>query len=95
MPPGASALLTASPEDHAAMQAIAKVSSRLGRLIVVSLEGFGEPIAEQRGLDVLRTAKIPVVNCRQGQLREALNTLESVGGLFRTRRSGTVASIVQ
>lgn len=87
LPPGARALVAASPADHPAMQAIARLSSTLRRLVVVSLEGFGAPQAEESGLGLLRGVNAPVVNCRQGHLREALNTLESMDGLFLSSRS--------
>ena len=94
LPPGASALVAASPSDHPAMQAIARLSSTLRRLVVVSLEGFGDPEAEDRGLNLLRGVKAPVVNCRQGRLREALNILESMDGLFLSSRSVASATFV-
>ena len=94
LPPGSSALVAASPGDHPAMQAIARLSSRLRRLVVVSLEGFGDPQAEDSGLSLLRGVKVPVVNCRQGYLRESLNTLESMDGLFLSSRSVASATFV-
>ena len=81
VPAGASALVAVSPADRPAMQAIARTSPMLHRLTVVSLEGFGEPEPGGEDLGALRAAKIPVVRCRPGGIREALQSLETAEGV--------------
>jgi uncharacterized protein (DUF58 family) len=75
------ALVAVSPADRPAMQAIARTSPVLHRLTVVSLEGFGEPEPGGEDLGALRAAKIPVVRCRPGGIREALQSLETAEGV--------------
>ncbi len=52
----------------------------LNRVIVVSLEGFGEPEPGGEEFRTLHAAGIPVVRCGPGQLPQALQTLETAEG---------------
>lgn len=96
LPPGASAVVVVFATDRSALQALAKASSTLQTVVLISLEGFcnGEtdPKTEQEmhpgDLKSLLAAKIPVIPCRPGELRQALDALGSsegeVGGKFFT-----------
>ena len=92
LPPSASALIILSHGDRPTLQAIAALSSSLHRLVVVSLEGFGGPQLDEADLSPLRAAKVPVVPCRPGKLREALNILETMDGPLPSTPSGSHAA---
>ena len=81
LPPGSSVVAIVYAADRAALRALAKASSTLQTVIVVSLEGFSaqeaEPEMHADDLKSLHAAKIPVVPCRPGGLRQALDALGS------------------
>ena len=79
LPPVSTALVVVSAGDIPALQAISNASSPSRRLAVVLLLGFGEPEPEVAYPYSLRAARIPVVPCRPGQIREALQLLQAVG----------------
>lgn len=78
--PGASAVAVVSAGDRLALQALAKASATLHTVVLVSLEGFGEPDMHADDLKSLLAAKIPVIPCRPGQLKQALDALGSGRG---------------
>lgn len=79
LPPAYTALVVVSAADLPALQAISKASSTSRRLVVVLLRGFREPQSDVAYLDCLRAARIPVVPCEPGKIREALQVLQTVG----------------
>ena len=50
IPPGGTAIVVVSPADSKAIQALARASNMLRHLVVVTLEGFGEPDVKDAGL---------------------------------------------
>ena len=92
LPFGASALVVVSPNCRRAMQAIAQSSSTAHRIVVVSLEGFGELEPDSGDQKLLRAAGVQMISCRPGQLREALRSLENmVGPAWSPVRAATQA----
>ncbi len=89
LPLGASAVAVVSAADRPALQSLAKASSSLRTLVLVSLEGFGKdeerPEMHADDLRALLAAKIPVITCRPGQLKQALDALGSGRGEGRSR----------
>ncbi len=82
LPPGASAVAVVAAADRSALRALAKASSTLHTVVLISLEGFAEQQPEMHADDLksLRAAKIPVIPCRPGQLKQALDALGSGKG---------------
>ena len=80
IPPGGTAMVVVSPADSKAVEALARASNMLRHLVVVTLEGFGEPDVKDAGLRPLRAAGIPVVRCWRGRIEEALVSLEALKG---------------
>ena len=84
LPSGASAVAVISASDRFALQALARASSTLQSVVLISLEGFVGQEAEQEmhadDLKSLLAAKIPVIPCRPGELKGALDALGSGKG---------------
>jgi hypothetical protein len=72
LPPGSSALVVVAAGDGPGRRAIGSAAAKLTRLVVVALEGFGEPESSNDLLDALETARIPAARCRTGELAETL-----------------------
>ena len=79
LPPGSSALVIVAAGDGPGLRAIGQAAAKLARLVVVALDGFGEPKPGNDLLDALEQARIQVVRCRPGQLAETLRGLGEVG----------------
>ena len=77
---GSSALVVISADDQPAALAIGRLAPVMHRLVVVVLEGFGEPDLGGAALDTLNQINVPVLRCRPGQLEEILHALENLGG---------------
>ena len=80
IPPSGTAMVVVSPGDRRAVEALARASTKLRHLAVVTLEGFGEPEATVAGLHRLQAAGIPVVRCWRGRIEDALRSLEALKG---------------
>ena len=50
----------------------------LGPLVIVSLEGFGEPVGDIQELGSISRSRIPVLPCRPGNLSDMFQSLESL-----------------
>ena len=93
VPPGASLVAVISASDSGGLQALAKASTMLQSVVLISLEGFieHEPergTKEEMHADDLRSlvsAKILVIPCRPGQLKQALEALERGKGEARSK----------
>jgi uncharacterized protein (DUF58 family) len=79
LPPGSSALVVVAAGDGPGLRAIGPAAAKLARLVVVALEGFGEPESGNDLLDTLERARVPVARCRPGQLAETLRGLGEMG----------------
>ena len=101
VPPGSIALAVVAIADGKAIQAISFLAKKLGRLVVVTLEGFGEPEPSAEAFAALQRTGCHLVRCRQGKLEDALVALEqmeaqiasgpgSVPGPFRVHSMGQV-----
>jgi uncharacterized protein (DUF58 family) len=80
IPPGGTAMAVVALADRRAVGALARASTMLRQLAVVTLEGFEEPEAKEAGLRSLQAAGIPVVRCWRGQIEDALRSLEVLKG---------------
>ena len=78
LPPGSIAIVAVSAADGQAIRTLAQVAPSLRGLVVVLLEGFGEPPAEGVSLRSLEGVGIPLVRCKPGMLPEALQALEQL-----------------
>ena len=59
IPPGATAMAVVSPADRRAVEALVRTSTMLHHLVVVTLEGFGEPQKSEARLRPLQAAGKP------------------------------------
>ena len=80
VPPGSMALVVVSIADRQAIQAMGFLANKLGRLVVVTLEGFGEPEPAAAVLADLQRTGCYLVRCRQGKLEDALVALQQMDG---------------
>ncbi len=78
LPAGSSALAVFSTGDRQSVRAMSLAGLNLNRLVVVALEGFGEPDSCDDLLDELACAGGQVIRCRPGQLPQALTHLEGL-----------------
>jgi len=78
LPPGSNAIVAVSAADSHAIRTLAQVAPSVRRLVVVLLDGFGEPPAEGVSLSTLERAGITVIRCKPGMLPEALQALEQL-----------------
>lgn len=78
VPPGSIALVVVSIADGQAIQAISFLAGKLGKLAVVTLEGFSEPEPAAEALAALQRAECYLVRCRQGKLEDALVALQQL-----------------
>ena len=78
--PGSIALAVVSIADRQAIQAISMLAGNLGRLVVVTLEGFGEPEPAAGIFSALQRTGCYLVRCRQGKLEDAFVALEQMEG---------------
>ena len=78
LPAGSSALAVLSTGDRQSARAMSLAGLNLNRLVVVALEGFGEPDSCDDLLDELACAGGQVIRCRPGQLPQALKQLEGL-----------------
>ena len=81
IPPGGAAVVVVCTADRRAVEALVRASTMLRHLLVVTLQGFGEPDPKEAGSRRLQAAGIPVVRCWQGHIEEALRSLEGLNGL--------------
>ena len=79
LPTGSSVLMAVSVADTESLQAATRLSPVLGPLVVVSLEGFGEPVGDIQALESISRSRIPVLPCRPGNLSGMFQSLESLG----------------
>ena len=104
VPPGSMALVVVSIADGQAIQAISFLAKKLGRIVVVTLEGFGEPDPATGDFAALQRAGCALVRCRQGELEDALVALQqmegqaadgpgSMSGTFRVQSIGPAREI--
>ena len=80
VPPGSNALVVVSIADGQAIQAISFLAKKLSRLVVVILEGFGEPGPAAGVFTALQRTGCSLVRCRQGKLEDAFEALQQMGG---------------
>ena len=80
VPPGSIALVVVSIADSQAFQAISFLAKKLGRLMVVTLEGFGEPDPAAEVFKLLQRTGCSLVRCRQGKLEDAFVALQQMDG---------------
>lgn len=92
VPPGSNALVVISIADGQAIQAIRLLAKKLGRLAVVTLEGFGEPEPDAAELAAIQQTGCHLVRCRQGKLEEALKALQQVEGQAEDRPAGKLGA---
>ena len=83
LPPGSNVVVAAVLADASAVQSLARSAPYHQRMVVVSLEGFGEAKSDNhpspdREVEALRSAGAAVVRCRKGQLTRALDALGKV-----------------
>ena len=78
VPPGSMALVVVSTADGQAIQAMGFLAKKLGRLVVVTLEGFGEPEPAAGVFTDLQRTGCYLVRCRQGNLEDALIELQQM-----------------
>ena len=78
LPAGCSALAVFSSGDRQSARALRLAGLNLSRLVVVALEGFGEPDSCDDTLDELACAGGQVIRCRPGQLPQTLKQLEGL-----------------
>ena len=78
VPPGSVAIVAVAIADGQSIQAIGILAKKLGRLLVVTLEGFGEPTPGPEIFTALQQSECYVVRCRQGHLEDALVALQQV-----------------
>ena len=99
MPPGSIALVVVSIADGQAIQGISLLAKKLGRLVVVTLEGFDEPEPAAGFFSALQQTGCYLVRCRQGKLEDAFVALQQMeeraaagpaytSGSFRVRSTG-------
>ena len=69
VPPGSIALVVVSIADGQAIQAISSLAKNLGRLVVVTLEGFGEPDPAARDFAALQGTGCSLVRCQRASWR--------------------------
>ena len=78
VPPGSMALAVVSIANGQAIQAIGVLAKNLGGLVVVTLEGFGEPEPAPGVFTALQRTGCSLVRCRQGKLEDALAALQQM-----------------
>ena len=78
LPAGSSALVVFSTGDRQSARALSVAGLNMNRLVVVALQGFGEPDSCDDLLDELACAVGQLIRCRPGQLPQVLNQLESL-----------------
>lgn len=78
LPAGSSALAVFSAGERQSARAMSLAGLNLNRLVVVALEGFGEPESSDDLLDELACAGGQVIRVRPGQLPQALTQLEGL-----------------
>ena len=78
LPAGSSALVIFSTGDRQSVRALSVAGLNMNRLVVVALQGFGEPDSCDDLLDELACAVGQLIRCRPGQLPQVLNQLESL-----------------
>jgi uncharacterized protein (DUF58 family) len=78
LPAGSSALAVFSAGERQSARAMSLAGLNLNRLVVVALEGFGEPDSSDDLLDELACAGGQVIRVRPGQLPQALTQLEGL-----------------
>ena len=87
LPAGSNALAVFSSGDRQSGQAISLAGAILNRVVVVALEGFGEPDSCGDLLDEIVCTGVQVIRCRPGQLPQALKQLEGLEApSFRRQR---------
>ena len=80
VPQGSVALVVVSIADGQAIQAISLLAKKLGRLVVVTLEGFGEPEPPAEVFAALQQTGCYLVRCQQGKLEDAFVALQQMEG---------------
>ena len=80
VPPGSMALVVVSIADGQAIQTMGFLAKKLGGLVVVTLEGFGEPDPAGGAFTALQRTGCSLVRCRQGKLEDALVALQQMEG---------------
>lgn len=80
VPPGSIALVVVSIADGQAIHAISFLAKKLGGLVVVTLEGFGEPDPAAGVFTAFQRTGCSLVRCRQGKLEDALAALQQMEG---------------
>ena len=88
VPPGSIALVAVAIADGQSIQAINILAKKLGRLVVVTLEGFGEPAPAPEVFAALQRSGCYVVRCRQGHLEDALAALQQMEAQPASGRRG-------
>ena len=78
LPPGSIALVVICIADGQAIQAISSLAGKLGRLVIVTLEGFGEPEPAAGAIAALQRTDCYLVRCRQGKLEDAFVALQQM-----------------
>ena len=78
LPAGSSALAVFSTGERQSARAMSLAGLNLNRLVVVALEGFGEPDSSDDLLDELACAGGQVICVRPGQLPQTLKQLEGL-----------------
>ena len=78
LPAGSNALAVFSTGDRQSARALSLAGLNLNRLVMVALEGFGEPDSCDDLLDELAGVGGQAIRCRAGQLPQALTQLEGL-----------------
>ncbi len=76
VPLGSSALVVVAAGDEESLRAVKQSAAGFYQLMVVGLQGFGEPGLIADPLDELEGSWIPVTRCRPGELTETFIGLE-------------------
>ena len=86
LPPGSNVVAAVCLEDATILREVAKIIPFHQRMVVVSLEGFGEEDSGIFEIERLESAGAAVVRCRIGQLTRALESLSKSDTLGRVGR---------
>ena len=78
LPAGSNVLAVFSTGNRQSARAVSLAGLNMNRMVVVALEGFGEPDSCDDLLDELACAGGQVIRCRPGQLPQALKQLEGL-----------------
>ena len=78
VPPGSIALVVVAIADGQSIQDISFLAKKLGTLVVVTLEGFGEPEPSAEVFAALQQKGCHLVRCRHGKLEDALVALQQM-----------------